>query len=136
MITNDDIKQALVEYLIGYHGPTLNSNVDNALDGLCIDLVHEDQLTTEQPWTVGKFIAAVNRLADTRKQMTNPHVTASDREAAFRRDLAELLAKHGAEIQIAEHQKGWYSRSYIYVTLDGEFTPDGDQVKEYADFEL
>lgn len=68
--------------------------------------------------------------------MTNPPVTASDREASFRRDLAELLKKHGAEIQIAEHQKGWYTRTYINVMLDGEWTPDGDPVKQYADFEL
>ena len=64
-------------------------------------------------------------------------ITAEEREKSFRDDLAILLAKHKAEIDITDDGKGYGMQSGIVeVTMRSEWDDDGNQTAEYADFTL
>jgi len=65
-----------------------------------------------------------------------PH-SASEREAAFRADLAALLAKHGAEIEITDDGRSFGMQSGIcIITMNGTYDSDGEPVKAYTEFNL
>ena len=63
--------------------------------------------------------------------------TSEQREAAFRSDLAELLARHGAEINITDDGRSYGMQSGVcIVTMGGVFDKEGDEVKEFTEFNL
>lgn len=63
--------------------------------------------------------------------------TAKEREAAFRLDLAELLKKHKAELDITDDGKAYGMHSGIaIVTMMGEWDGDGNITAEYTEFRL
>ena len=63
--------------------------------------------------------------------------TAAERECAFRRDLAELLAKHKAELDITDDGKDYGMHSgIVIVTMMGEWDDDGNNTAEFTDFRL
>ena len=63
--------------------------------------------------------------------------TAKEREEAFRRDLAELLAKHKAELDITDDRKSYGQHNGIaVVTMMGEWDSNGDATAEYTEFEI
>jgi hypothetical protein len=63
--------------------------------------------------------------------------TPKEREAAFRRDLAELLAKHRAELEITDDRKpyGLHSAEAV-VTMPSEWDEDGNQIADYTEFRI
>lgn len=63
--------------------------------------------------------------------------TPKEREEAFRRDLAELLAKHKAELDITDDGKDYGMHSGIaVVTMLGEWDGDGNKTAEYTEFRI
>ncbi|MDP1709176.1 MAG: hypothetical protein Q8L89_08970 [Gammaproteobacteria bacterium] len=63
--------------------------------------------------------------------------TAKEREEAFRRDLAELLAKHKAELNIADDGKSYGMHSGIAeVTMMSEWDEAGNQTADYTEFRI
>ena len=63
--------------------------------------------------------------------------TAKEREEAFRRDLAELLAKHKAELDITDDGRSYWMHSGIaVVTMTGEWDGDGNETAEYTEFRI
>ena len=63
--------------------------------------------------------------------------TAKEREAAFRADLAELLNKHHAALDITDDGKPYGMHTAIVeITMPSEWDDDGGVISEYADFEL
>jgi hypothetical protein len=67
--------------------------------------------------------------------------TAQERESAFRQDLAELLAKHGAELQVTDDGKDYGMHNGIcIVTMPAEWVMaadcDAEPVAEYTEFRL
>lgn len=63
--------------------------------------------------------------------------TSSEREKAFRRDLAELLAKHKAELDITDDRKPYgMHKGEAVVTMMSEYDEAGDQVAEYTEFRI
>ena len=61
--------------------------------------------------------------------------TKKEREEEFRRDLAELLAKHKAELDITDDGKSYGMHSGIaVVTMMNEWDEDGNQTAEYTEF--
>jgi len=63
--------------------------------------------------------------------------TAKDREEAFRRDLAELLARHKAELSITDDRKAYGMHSGVAeVTMDGEWDADGNLTADYTEFRI
>jgi hypothetical protein len=63
--------------------------------------------------------------------------TPKEREDAFRRDLAELLAKHKAELDITDDRKpyGLHSAEAV-VTMMSEWDEAGNQTAEYTEFRI
>lgn len=62
---------------------------------------------------------------------------AQQREADFRRELAELLRKHGAEIQVTDDGRPYGLHSGICrVTMEGKYDKDGAVVEDYTEFDL
>lgn len=62
---------------------------------------------------------------------------AKEREEAFRRDLAELLAKHKAELDITDDGKSYGMHNGIaVVTMMGEWDSNGDATAEYTEFQI
>ena len=60
-----------------------------------------------------------------------------EREDAFRRDLAELLAKHKAEIDITDDGKGYgMHRGIATVTMTSEWDDAGNQIADYTEFRI
>ncbi len=63
--------------------------------------------------------------------------TPKEREDAFRRDLAELLAKHKAELDITDDGKPWGMHIGIaVVTMMSEWDEAGNQTAEYTAFRI
>ena len=63
--------------------------------------------------------------------------TPKEREDAFRVDLAELLAKHKAELEITDDRKDYGLHSGIaVVTMTSEWDADGNQTAEYTEFRI
>ena len=63
--------------------------------------------------------------------------TAKEREAAFRRDLAELLKKHEAEIEVADDGKPYGMHSGIaIVSMDSKWDEHGNQTDEFVEFKI
>ena len=63
--------------------------------------------------------------------------TQKEREDAFRRDLAELLTKHKAELDVTDDGKPWGGHSGIaVVTMMSEWDEAGNQTAEYAEFRI
>ena len=63
--------------------------------------------------------------------------TKKEREEEFRRDLAELLAKHKAELDITDDDKSYGMHSGIaVVTMMNEWDEDGNQTAEYTEFRI
>jgi hypothetical protein len=63
--------------------------------------------------------------------------TATEREAAFRKDLAELLAKHGAELDITDDGKPYGRHSAIaIVSMMCEYDSDGEVSADYTEFRI
>lgn len=63
--------------------------------------------------------------------------TKKEREEEFRRDLAELLAKHKAELDITDDGKSYGMHSGIaVVTMMNEWDEDGNQTAEYTEFRI
>lgn len=63
--------------------------------------------------------------------------TQKEREDAFRRDLAELLAKHKAELDITDDGKNYGMHCGIaVVTMMGEWDEAGNQTAEYTEFRI
>ena len=65
-------------------------------------------------------------------------VTAKEREDAFRKELQELLDKHGAEITITDDVKpyGLHSGACL-VSMDSTWNSvTGDCAKEFTEFSL
>ena len=61
--------------------------------------------------------------------------TPKEREDAFRRDLADLLAKHKAELEIADDGRGRGMHSSIaIVTMASEWDDAGNQTAKYTEF--
>ena len=63
--------------------------------------------------------------------------TPKEREIAFRRDLAELLVKHRAELEITDDGKsyGMHSAEAV-VTMMSEYDAAGNQTAEYTEFRI
>ena len=63
--------------------------------------------------------------------------TAKEREEAFRRDLAELLAKHKAELDITDDGKSYGMHSGIAeVTMMSEWDAEGNLTADYTEFRI
>ncbi len=63
--------------------------------------------------------------------------TAKEREAAFRADLAELLARHKAELNITDDGKSYgLHQGVAEVTMMAEYDADGNQTAESTDFRI
>lgn len=64
--------------------------------------------------------------------------TAAQREADFRRDLADLLARHGAELQVTDDGKPYGMHNCIaVVTMFSVYDRANDEVvAEYAEFRI
>ena len=63
--------------------------------------------------------------------------TAKEREEAFRCDLAELLARHKAELAITDDGKSYGMHSGIaVVTMMSEWDEAGNQTAEYTEFRI
>ena len=63
--------------------------------------------------------------------------TPEEREADFRADLAELLAKHKAELDITDDGKSYGMHCGIaVVTMMSEWDAAGTQTAEYTEFRL
>jgi hypothetical protein len=64
--------------------------------------------------------------------------TATEREAAFRKDLADLLQKHNAEMDITDYGKDYGVHSPIVViTMWSEYDKDNDiQTAEFTEFTI
>jgi hypothetical protein len=63
--------------------------------------------------------------------------TAAEREASFRADLAELLAKHKAELDITDDGSSYGMHSGIaVVTMMSEFDEDGNLLADYTEFRI
>lgn len=64
-------------------------------------------------------------------------VTAAQREAAFRAELAELLARHGAELEVTDDGRSYGMQSGVcLVTMNGVCDMDGEIAQEYTEFNL
>lgn len=64
-------------------------------------------------------------------------VTARERESAFRKDLAELLAKHKAEMDITDDGRPYGMHSGICtITMDSIFDSESNETVEYTEFNL
>ena len=74
------------------------------------------------------------RLTDgTEKTMQTP----KEREDAFRRDLAKLLTKHKAVLDITDDRKDYGMHSGIaVVTMMSEWDDAGNQTAEYTEFRI
>mgnify|MGYP001592367664 CR=1 FL=1 len=64
--------------------------------------------------------------------------TAKEREEAFRRDLAELLEKHGAELNVTDDGRSYGMQSGVCEVIMGDvWSADGDTLlAEYAEFTI
>ena len=63
--------------------------------------------------------------------------TAKEREEAFRRDLAELLVKHNAELEITDDGKSYgMQKGIVVVTMVSEWDADVNLIAAYTDFRL
>ncbi len=63
--------------------------------------------------------------------------TAKEIEAEFRADLAALLAKHGAELNITDDGKGYgFHCGIAEVTVMSKYDEDGNQIVEYTEFRI
>jgi hypothetical protein len=63
--------------------------------------------------------------------------TAKEREEAFRRELAELLSKHNAELLVTDDGRSYGMQSGIAeVSMMSEWDADGNQTAEYTEFRL
>ena len=63
--------------------------------------------------------------------------TPKEREDAFRRDLAELLTKHKAELEITDDRKGYGMHNGIaVVTMMSEWDKDNNQTADYTEFRI
>ena len=63
--------------------------------------------------------------------------TPKEREDAFRRDLATLLEKHKAALDITDDRKDWGMHSSIaVVTMTSEWDEDGNQTAEFTEFRI
>ena len=64
-------------------------------------------------------------------------ITSAERECAFRKDLAELLAKHDAELQVTDDGKGYgFHRGVCEISMGARWDSEGTQTAEYTDFQL
>lgn len=68
-------------------------------------------------------------------------LSATDREMAFRNDLADLLAKHGAKLEITTYPKRNYGefgidQPIVEVTMCAILDMGNDQTAEFTEFEL
>ena len=62
--------------------------------------------------------------------------TAQEREADFRREFAELLARHCAELEVTDDRKPWGMHSGIArITMDSKYI-DGALVEDFTEFLL
>lgn len=63
--------------------------------------------------------------------------TSKQREEDFRRDLAELLARHDAELTVTDDGKGYGMHSgACLISMQSEWNKDGDILAEYTEFQL
>ena len=63
--------------------------------------------------------------------------TSKEREEAFRRDLAELLAKHKAELKITDDGRSYGMQSGIAeVTMMSEWDAEGNLTADYTEFQI
>lgn len=63
--------------------------------------------------------------------------TAQEREDAFRDDLAQLLAKHGAEMDVTDDGRDFgLHRGVCEISMNGKWDENGNQVAEYTEFRL
>jgi IS1 family transposase len=63
--------------------------------------------------------------------------TAQEREQAFRRDLAELLAKHEAELEITDDRKDYGQHNGIaVVTMYTKRDSAGNETDEFTSFQI
>ncbi len=63
--------------------------------------------------------------------------TAKEREAEFRADLAELLRKHRAELNVTDDGRPYGMQSGVCeVYLEGVFDEDGNVIEEFSEFNL
>lgn len=63
--------------------------------------------------------------------------TAKEREEAFRRELAELLQKHDAELQVTDDGRPYGMQSGVCrISMSGKWDADGEPLEEYAEFDL
>lgn len=63
--------------------------------------------------------------------------TAKQREEDFRRDLAELLACHDAELTVTDDGKVYGMHSGVcLISMQSEWNKDGDILAEYTEFQL
>lgn len=59
--------------------------------------------------------------------------TAKEREEAFRRDLAELLAKHNAELCASSDD---FDSPFIDIMMPSEFDENYNHTAEFVNFKL
>lgn len=63
--------------------------------------------------------------------------TPADREAAFRKDLADLLAKHGADLEITDDGKPYGMHTGIAtVTMYSDWDDTGVQIADFTEFRI
>ncbi len=63
--------------------------------------------------------------------------TAKEREEAFRRDLAELLAKHKAELNITDDGKSYGMHNGVAeIMMMSEWDAEGNLTADYTEFRI
>lgn len=64
--------------------------------------------------------------------------SSAERESEFRRDLQELLSRHGAEMRVTDDGKPYGLHSAVCVIeMEGSYDYDNDcLILEYTEFEL
>ena len=59
-----------------------------------------------------------------------------EREAGFRQELSELLAKYRAELDIVNEGLNYMPRMVVQITMMGEWDSEGNITAEYTEFNL
>lgn len=62
--------------------------------------------------------------------------TATERETAFRNDLEDLLAKHGATMEITDDGEDYGVSSVAIITMYSMWDINNELIADYTEFKL